>query len=233
MESFARRLKYYGIGFLIGLVFVTIFFQNRGCSWLPSNRVRNAFMDRLIVVPDNQALTMKKNKISNADILNALNRGDVYFSESVKDKDIKVYKIVSDIEGKGEQVFYFSLPKESFICEVHVNEMNAKSVKNTVRGNGKIIHFPKDKNLVFVDTNAIIQCQKKALGFSKSNKILQLMKRTGQINFEKSKLTARPKADHYIEFKNDLGSKVGARAIWYKNKITITSFESDRILNCP
>jgi hypothetical protein len=232
MESFARRLKYYGIGFLIGLVFVTIFFQNRGCSWLPSNRVRNAFMDRLIVVPDHQSSYLKKENISNADILKALNSGDVYFSESVKDRDTKVYKIVSELKDKGEQVFYFALPKESFICEVHVIEDNAKAVKNTIEGKGKIIHYPNDKNLVFVDTSARVQCQQNELGIKKSSKILQFMKRSGCLDFGRSKLNARPKAEHFIEFRDASGRFIGARAIWYKNKITITSFDSDRILNC-
>ncbi len=232
MESFARRLKYYGIGFLIGLLFVAFFFQNRGCSWLPSNRVRNAFLDRLIVVPENQQLSLKKEHISNAEILNALNNGDVYFSESVKNTATKVYKVVGDFSDK-EHTFYFTLPKESFICEVHVIESSAKSVKNTTRGKGKIIHFPNDKNLVFVDTNALVKCQQTSLGLKKSKKIVRLMKRSGYIDFEKSNLDARPKAEHYIEFQGNNGGVIGVKAIWYKSKITISSFESNEKMNCP
>lgn len=233
MESFVRRLKYYGIGFLIGLVFVTIFFQNRGCSWLPANRVRNAFMDRLIVIPEDQQKTLSKEKISNADILTALTSGDVYFSESIKDKPTKVYKIGIEPEGKGEKILYFTLPRESFICEVHVNESNAKQVRNTTEGKGRIIHFPKDKDLVFVDTNARTKCQQSALGFKKAEKILERLKRTGTIDFEKSNLLAQPKAEHYIQFKTNKGELIGVKAIWYKSKITISQFESSMLFDCP
>ena len=59
MKSWIKRLKFYGIGFGIGLFFVAFFFQNRGCSWLPSNRVKNAILDRLIVVSDETESTMK------------------------------------------------------------------------------------------------------------------------------------------------------------------------------
>jgi hypothetical protein len=60
MESLWRRLKYYGIGFGIGLVFVIFFFQNRGCSWLPSNRVKNSILDRLVVASDETLEILKK-----------------------------------------------------------------------------------------------------------------------------------------------------------------------------
>jgi hypothetical protein len=190
-------------------------------------------VDRLIVVPDDQVIALKKEKISNADIIQALNTGDVYFSESVKDKATKVYKVAIELEDKGEKIIYFTLPRESFICEVHVKERNAKSVVNTSKGKGKIIHFPKDNNIVFVDTNARVKCQQMALGFKEAEKILERMKRSGTIDFEKSNLSAQPKAEHFIQFKSENGEFIGFKAIWYKSKITISQFESQKLLNCP
>lgn len=84
MESFWRRLRYYGIGFGIGLLFVFVFFQNRGCSWLPANRVKNSVLDRLLVIPDHQEKAMNDKHVNVKDIVNALNEGDVEFSESKK-----------------------------------------------------------------------------------------------------------------------------------------------------
>ena len=85
MESFVRRLKYYGIGFGIGLIFVFVFFQNRGCSWLPSNRVKNSFLDRVIVVPVDQMDYLKSKGITEKDLVQVLNDGEVNFSESKKE----------------------------------------------------------------------------------------------------------------------------------------------------
>ena len=91
MESFLRRLKYYGLGFGFGLLFVFFFFQNRGCSWLPSNRVKNSILERLIVIPDAQLEALKASGYSKKDVIALLNDGDVDFSESRKQTNPKVY----------------------------------------------------------------------------------------------------------------------------------------------
>ena len=68
MDSIFRRLKYYGIGFGAGLVFVIFFFQNRGCSWLPDNRVKNSILDRVLVLPETEAVQMKKFGLTKKDL---------------------------------------------------------------------------------------------------------------------------------------------------------------------
>ena len=80
-----RRLKYYGFGFGLGLIFVFFFFQNRGCAWLPGNRVKNSILDRLVVVSDRTAADLKDQGISNAFILELLNDGDVLFDQRKKE----------------------------------------------------------------------------------------------------------------------------------------------------
>ncbi len=37
--KFWKRLRYYGIGFGIGMIFVVMLINNKSCSWLPGNRV--------------------------------------------------------------------------------------------------------------------------------------------------------------------------------------------------
>lgn len=88
-----RRLKYYGIGFGIGMIFVFFFFQNRGCSWLPENRVKNSILDRLVVVSESNAELMKAEGIDDDFIVGLLNDGDVDFSASQKREESKVYVI--------------------------------------------------------------------------------------------------------------------------------------------
>jgi hypothetical protein len=225
MDSFMRRLKYYGIGFGIGLVFVLVFFQNRGCSWLPSNRVKNSVLERVLVVSDVEQMELKKRGISKKDVIAALNEGDVVFGESKKDGELKVYAVDQDIEGKGTVRFYFTLPKESYVTELNVSAKKAGSIKTTREGKGKILRFPNEKNLIFVDTNKLLLCQQKAIGLSESSKMFTQWKKTATIDFGKSDLSRSPKPEHFVEFQDRKGRWIGSKSVWYKNKIDISYFE--------
>lgn len=225
MSTFIKRLKYYGIGFGIGLVFVVFFFQNRGCSWLPSNRVKNAILDRLIVISDSTDLVFKSKGLSKKDIVDALNEGDVYFDESDKDKRSKMYIIeLNDVK------YAFSLPYESFISEVQIREKN-QAIIPTKKGLAKILHYPNDEYLVYPDSTKMVTCQQEILGLIEPKKILNLIKETGRFDFEKSNLQRTPKPEHYITFKSK-GETIGAKIIWYKNKLNVISFDSPKTENC-
>jgi len=225
MSTFVRRLKYYGIGFGMGLVFIFFFFQNRGCSWLPSNRVKNAILDRLIVISDSTDLVLKEKGLSIEDIINALNNGDVEFSESDKDNQSKMYIIEQD-----DVKYAFTLPYESFISEVQIREKK-KAITPTKNGFGNILHYPNDEYLVYPDSTRMVTCQQELLGLIEPKKILQLIKKTGRFDFNKSKLKLRPKPEHYLTFKSQ-GEVVGAKVIWYKNKLNVTSFVSEKTESC-
>ena len=240
MSSFFRRLKYYGIGFGIGLFFVFFFFQNRGCSWLPANRVKNSFLDRVIVLPDAEAKKLKANQLDKQDVIEVLNDGEVVFDKSKKEGDTKVYLLEKNFPGKGKVSFFFTLPKESYFTEVHftakagqqVSHKMAYKVKNTEVGVGEILHFPNDENLIFVDTAQLLTCQQDALGLISPLEIFRKIKKTGKVNFEKTNYAKRPKAEHYIQFLDKNQAVIGTKSIWYKNKITITAFEIPFKTNC-
>jgi hypothetical protein len=226
MESFWRRLKYYGVGFGIGLLFVFIFFQNRGCSWLPENRVKNSILERVLVIPESEALLMTEGKLTKQDVINVLNDGDVNFEKSTKKGDLKGYLIEKEFDNKGKYSFYFTLPTESFISEVHIFKGAPTSkIKNTKVGYGRIIHFPKDDDLVFVDTSGFVSCQQEALGLINPLDIYKLIKKNGRIDFSKTDFTLRPKPQQYIVITDKQNRKIGFKSIWYKNKINITSFD--------
>lgn len=225
MSTFVRRLKYYGIGFGMGLVFIFFFFQNRGCSWLPSNRVKNAILDRLIVISDSTDLVLKEKGLDINDIINALNEGDVEFDESDKDNESKMYIIEQD-----EVKYAFTLPYESFISEVQIRDKK-EQIKASKSGYGKILHYPNDEYLVYPDSTRLVTCQQEVLGLIEPKKILQLIKKTGRFDFQKSNLKQRPKPEHYITFKSE-NEIIGAKVIWYKNKLNVTSFESEKTENC-
>ena len=133
MNTIWRRLKYYGIGFGLGLIFLIFFFQNRGCTWLPSNRVKNTILDRVIVVSGKTKQDMEGLNLSSEDIIQVLNDGDVEFKKSDKNSDDKVYLI--EKEGRS---YLFTLPKESYIAELFIWK-DAFNVKTSEVGRGKII----------------------------------------------------------------------------------------------
>jgi hypothetical protein len=232
MESFWRRLRYYGIGFGIGLLFVFVFFQNRGCSWLPANRVKNSILDRLLVIPEDQEKAMKEKDLLVKDIVNALNEGNVEFSESKKGDLLKVYKILHTLSSGKQMTFYFTLPKESFVSEVHFTEPNAQSVRSSKKGSGRIIRIPKDRDLVFLEPDPILQCMVKNLFVKKEKAILKAMKTNGRIDFERTRFTAKPKAIQVLTVNNPSGELVRFEAIWYKNKVNITSMTSEKKVDC-
>ena len=224
MDSFLRRLKYYGIGFGIGLIFVLFFFQNRGCSWLPGNRVKNSVLDRVLVVSDEEAAKLKSFGIDEAELVNVLNDGKVLFKESKKAGNPQVYVIENEIKGKKHR-FYFTLPKESFISEVKIGSQKASAVRNSTEGMGNIIRFPNDENLIFVDSSKVLDCQQAALGMINTVEMLKAWKKAARIDFSKSDLKRTPKPEHYIEYKDKDGRWIGSISVWYKTKISISSFE--------
>lgn len=225
MESFMRRLKYYGIGFGIGMLFVVFFFNNRGCSWIPSNRVKNSILSRIIVVSDQTEADLKKKGISHKELIEVLNDGDIDFGASDKNKNNKAYLI----EKNGVK-YVFTLPYESFVSEVFVTS-NAKKVKHSTEGIGTFIHFPNDKNLVYTDTTARLKCQQEALGLISDTKIWKLIKKSGKLDFSKTIFNKDAKAEQYIEFKWK-GKTIGATVVWYKDKLNIKSFHHESLLEC-
>lgn len=221
MTNFWRRLKYYGFGFLLGMLFLVFFFNNRGCSWLPGNRVKNTILDRLIVVSDETQALMQQKGIKDKDLIEVLNDGDVIFDESNKNEDDKVYLIEKD--GKK---YIFTLPYESFISEVRIAK-SVKGVETSESGKASIIHYPKDDNLIYPDSIPLVTCQQEKLGLIEPKKILKMIKKSGELDFARCDLSQRPKPEHFIWFTTDRGVRIGARALWYKNKINIIRFEDE------
>jgi hypothetical protein len=225
MESWIKRLKFYGIGFGLGLIFVAFFFQNRGCSWTPSNRVKNAVLDRLIVVSDETAAVMKQKGLNNEDVVQVLNDGDVDFGKSQKEGESKIY-----IMQKDGIHYAFTLPYESFVSEVFVTS-DFNKAENSTTGFGDIIHFPNDDNLVYPDSSKVVGCQQEVLGLINPKDIFSLIKSSGKIDFSKTDFKQRPKAEHYLVFKQE-DDIIGCKVIWYKNKLNITAFESEKTAGC-
>lgn len=221
MENFLRRLKYYGIGFGIGLLFVIFFFKNKGCAWTPENRVKNAIFERLIVINDDNKNELNKLNISERELIQILRNSDVNFQKSKKTDRFKVYHFDCKTKAGKEFTTLLTLGKESFMSEVFIKEKNAVKAKNSKEGIGKIIYFPKERNLVYVDTTDKLICQKEQMQLIDNNHIFQRIRKNGVLDFQNSNLDRNPKPEHCIIFKDKKNREVRAYALWHMDKIEI------------
>lgn len=97
MEKFKHRIKFYLIGFAIGIIFMFLIFGNRGCSWLPGNRVKNMIAEKEIYVGDSILDLMNCANISNQIVYDLLNEnGEVEFDRSNTKSSPKVYFFTGD-----------------------------------------------------------------------------------------------------------------------------------------
>jgi hypothetical protein len=226
MSNFVRRLKYYGVGFGLGLVFLIFFFQNRGCSWLPDNRIKNAVLERVIVVPESQKMALENEGITTVDILKFLEKGSIQFTESDKSGPNKRYKI--ELEGK--KPLYFTLPEESFISAVYLNPPTDVEDR---KGLARMVHFPAQEHLVFIDTTDIKTCEIQKFGWENGDDVLRLMKKHSAINFDLSVFEKVAKPVHAIEIYDDKKDTIRFTSIWYKDKINIMNLTNKDEISCP
>lgn len=233
MKGLLRRFKYYGIGFTIGLIFVIFFFQNRGCAWLPANRVKNTLLDKVLVLPETEKAKIEAANISNEELISFLDDGSIIFGESLKDQNKypKVYIFEKEFEGKLTRV-QFSIYEDSYVAPIHyLGSDQAPSRYETLEGMGDFIKLPRDSALVFVDKANYVQCKSRPIIDKDKAALTQLLKETGQINFSKSNLML-PKAEHRISFMQNDTSLVQAKTIWFESRITFKDFYWDYKLDC-
>jgi hypothetical protein len=106
--SFARRIRLFIIGILIGSLVVWGFlFRGRTFpAWTPEGRVLEALQEHPIRISSEARCILDCNKISDEDILALIADGDVLFSESdIRGKDIPEYVV----EGKGKNLKLYKM----------------------------------------------------------------------------------------------------------------------------
>ena len=222
------------IGFSIGTVFVIFFFQNRGCAWLPGNRVKNTFLDKVIVLPESEKERFNELGLNDTDIIMFLNEGAVNFSESIKQQAVYPKAYVIERETDQQLVrLQFTLYEDSYIAPVHVLDEQEKAVSYPeLSGSGRFIRIPRDSALVFIDTKAPkLLCKSKGLGDFSQKQIAQSMRETGEIDFTKSDLML-PKAEHYIKFTMNDTLHYEAKTIFFESRINFKDFYWNEELEC-
>jgi hypothetical protein len=233
MKGFWKRLRYYLVGFTVGTIFVVFFFQNRGCSWTPQNRVKNALIDKVLVIPDSEKTAHPELKsFTSASLLSFIAQGDVDFGASLKDQNVypKVYIIERD--DSIPMRLQFNLYEDSYVSVIHLLENDEKPKRyENLEGSGDFLRLPKDSAIVFVEKSNYVQCKARGLASKRQEDLVKALKQSGRINFDKSDLML-PKAEHFIEFTQNDTLEVKAKTIYYESRITFLDFIWDKKLPC-
>lgn len=224
MKNFWRRLRLYGFGFGIGLIMVFFFFRNRGCAWLPENRVKNTFLGRVLVISETNQRIFDEHHLSDSLIVSFLDDGSIAFGSSKKQGKLKVYKIEKEVNGKNTEL-WFSMPEDAFIAEVVWPKGSIQKFKSTTEGFGRMIHFPNVKSFVYLKENDELKKQMAEFGVKNEETIQFLMKKSGLIDFSKSKLTAEPVPEQFVVLPREKGDTLSARTTWFKEHIEFYELE--------
>jgi hypothetical protein len=133
MKTFKQRLKFYIIGFGLGIIAVAFIFGQRGCAWLPGNQVKNTIAQNELIYGDSIKAVMECNKISNSTIYDLLNStGDVDFSESNTNVSPKEYVFYGEDDAKFKFALYETYSElidvNASQCDVSVSNEHKQTI---------------------------------------------------------------------------------------------------------
>jgi len=234
MKDFFRRLKYYGLGFSIGAIMVVFMFDNKGCSWFPSNRVKDNLFNRMIVVNQETNAEIKEQGFTEAQFLKTIQEGSVDFGKSKKQGLDKVYRIdYENPKGKKEHCF-MTMGDESFVTEIIFSPKKAQQITPTNSEKsvaGEILFFPKNEFLFYMDSSNVLTEKMKSIGIKNDKELNRLIRKNGRFNFSRSYLSQHPKPIHCLQFNTAGTSKeqLFVKCIWYKDKIKVYELTVDTL----
>ena len=226
MKDFFRRLKYYGLGFAIGAIMVVFMFDNKGCSWFPSNRVKDNLFNRMIVVNASSFDEIKGQGFTEAGFLKTVQAGKVDFGKSKKQGLDKVYRIDYETPKGKKKHCFMTMGDESFITEIIFSPKKAAKISPTnsdAELPGKILFIPKNEFLFYMDSSSVLIEKMKSIGIKNDKELNGLIRKNARFNFSRSQLTQHPKPVHCLQFNNSKRSKemLNVTCIWYKDKIKV------------
>lgn len=159
-NTFLRRLFYYLIGVGIGLLFVFFVFGNRGCSWLPQNKVKETINHKILI--------STSKKVSSKNFKQTFEVSAVNFEKSNKNSDFKTYLFETPKADGKTSSFYVSFSSDSYCAIVHDDQNQPQLLKTDTFL--KIINLPEDKYSLFnFDVNPLILKNINSVNFSREN----------------------------------------------------------------
>lgn len=229
MESFWKRLRYYGLGFGLGLILTFGIFNTRGCSWTPENRVKEAINKRVWIIDNRDVRSFyKAHKLNDKKFYRLIQDADVSFTKSIRSGRHKVYDLTFTDGNHREAHCLASMTDESFVVEfipyvrsVKLLKKALKNKKDTAHG-AKIVHAPKNKYLVYSEDRPALKEHLRSLGIATDMQLQNLLLK-GAYDYEASRLKEQPRPVHVFKFRPNkkLDVAISATCIWYKDKIKV------------
>jgi len=98
--KFFKRLKYFAVGFSLGILFVYFLFKDRDFKWdwLPGNRVSNFILDHPIKIDESRLGEIIDKEDFSRSVYNAIIEGEVDFSNSKTNSELKTYIIENELD---------------------------------------------------------------------------------------------------------------------------------------
>ena len=227
MNTLKRRLLYYGLGFGIGLIFVFFFFNNRGCSWLPENRIKDLLKQKIIFVSEENITVLDKLNIDESEIKGYIENAEVHFSKSVKNTNPRIYHLEGPTAKNENFVSQVIIYDGAFVCEFVPNKFSSETTKPTEEGLGIPVVIPEQKNYFYSDTSKYTICKRNALGILEDSTLMTKFLASGRVDLKNSRLKLKPKPEHRLTIQGENGKKIGFKASFYKEKARIFLFEYD------
>ncbi len=237
MDKLIRRLKYYGIGFGIGLIFVIVIFKQKGCSWTPQNRVKSAIFQRIVFVDSLDSAYLKSKHIRPNDLKKLIQKGTISFMDSKRHGNEKIYQFYSNLaNGKGI-TFLIALREQSFVVDIDfTHEKFNKYVP--LKGKARPFLFTKKENwfsgkwktYTFKNINSSNAPEKITKCFLQNGYL-----DCGFTNFNQSQPTHKI---HFFTFKEatprgERREHVTCEVIWYQEKMKIKEIQIVQESNIP
>ena len=219
MDTLLRRLKYYGIGFGIGLIFVIFLFQQKGCSWTPGNRVKSAIFERIVFVDSIDQAYLKQNNINANHLREFIENATISFLKSKRNGKEKIYHFSGELKHKFKTIL-IAYREKSVVVDLDFKNRDIKAYKPLI---GKAYPFLwKDKNWFSGKWN--LYPIKGMVASIAPEKITKLFFKNGFLDCDKSTLnSSEPIA--YFELQNRYAPSqvqyIRIKSNWFQEKIDI------------
>ena len=181
-----------------------LMFGNRGCSWLPENRVKNMIAEKEILIGDSLLEIVNCAGITNIDIYALLNDdGDVDFSKSLTHEYPKKYFLYGTKDEKQLSIIYALY--DSLVEVVDFNFDSKTNCKSSLSNSQKAaVPLPDADVRAIIESHEIrilttAECQMNCLQFTKEE-ILDFHK-TATFNVERSQPRLHPNASYVMKGK--------------------------------
>jgi hypothetical protein len=203
MNKFKTRLKYFLIGFSLGLVFIFFIFGNRACAWLPENRVKNMLAEKEILVGDSVKFLMDCQKVTNDDVYRLLNEeGDVDFQRSITDTDPKIYLFQGKKDKKDITITYALGDSTTEVIGFEFKLFNC--ISNLSNEHKNVVSVPEFEIISLIEEQEIrildkAACQFEAYGLKKTDVLTFHTHATNII--EKSEPRLKPNPSYWLKGK--------------------------------